>query len=156
MQLPRGFSIVVGVIFGLAVVGVVMSAVLLFRGTTPEPATANVNGALMLSCTSDADCASYCGTDACYTPVCATSTIGSAGSCTCRSTCGPVSTTNANANTNTSVRISSFTECVAAGYAVMESHPRKCAAGGVLFTEVLTNANTNVNAALNTNVTELE
>ena len=33
--------------------------------------------------------------------------------------------------------ISSFEECVAAGYPVMESYPRQCAAGGRTFVEQL-------------------
>ncbi|MFA6272400.1 MAG: PsbP-related protein [Patescibacteria group bacterium] len=66
-------------------------------------------------------------------------------------------------NTNTVVTINSFAECEAAGYPVMESYPRQCAAGGKTFTEVITNTNTsantnsgfnphsNTNTALNTN-----
>lgn len=43
---------------------------------------------------------------------------------------------NANANTDAAA-VTNFDECVAAGYPVMESYPRQCAAGGQTFTEVL-------------------
>lgn len=37
--------------------------------------------------------------------------------------------------------ITNFDECAAAGYPVMESYPRQCAANGQTFTEVITNTN---------------
>lgn len=40
-------------------------------------------------------------------------------------------------NENTNTIISNFKKCVAAGYPVMESYPRQCAAGGQTFTEVI-------------------
>jgi hypothetical protein len=58
----------------------------------------------------------------------------------------------ADTNTNSGVVINSFTECEAAGYPVMESYPRQCAAGGKTFTEVITNTNQVVNT--NRNIAE--
>lgn len=56
------------------------------------------------------------------------------------------------ANVNTSATISSFEACAAAGYPVMESHPRRCVANGQTFVEDVTNVNTgsNTNNATNT------
>lgn len=42
------------------------------------------------------------------------------------------------------VSVNSFEECVAAGNAVMESHPRQCKAGGKTFVEDIGNANAKV------------
>ena len=100
-----------GVLLGLVVVGTVVGGVLFFRGefksqiaTTPakggSASGGNTNAALQLTCNSDADCISYCGGDPNYQPTCGVSTIGGAGSCTCRSTTGVTVTTG-----NTNVRV---------------------------------------------------
>jgi hypothetical protein len=56
--------------------------------------------------------------------------------------------------------VTTFSECAAAGYPVMESHPRRCAADSRTFFEVLSNANAFINTdgasegvSLNTNIT---
>ncbi|MEK7518742.1 MAG: hypothetical protein AAB424_01965 [Patescibacteria group bacterium] len=111
MQQPKGIAVVLGVLLGLVVVGTVVGGVLFFRGefksqiaTTPakggSASGGNTNAALQLTCNSDADCISYCGGDPNYQPTCGVSTIGGAGSCTCRSTTGVTVTTG-----NTNVRV---------------------------------------------------
>lgn len=105
MQHPKGIAVVLGVILGLVVVGAVVGGVFLIRGESKTQApAANANAALQLVCSVDADCVSYCGGDPCYQPICGVTTIGAAGSCTCRSTCGPIApggNTNATTNVNT-------------------------------------------------------
>lgn len=118
MQQPKGIAVVLGVIFGLLVIGAVIGGVLLFKdeSKTKAPVT-NTNTALQLGCSVDADCSTYCGADPCYQPICGVTTIGEAGSCTCRSICGPIvtsgntnTTTNTNAsNTNTSANTNAAT-----------------------------------------------
>lgn len=105
MQQPKGIAVVLGVIFGLVVVGAVVAGILLIKGElkNPSPVT-NTNTALQLACSNDADCISYCGGDPSYQPTCGVTTIGAAGSCTCRSKSGiPATTGNTNATTSTNV-----------------------------------------------------
>lgn len=106
MQQQKGIAVVLGVILGLVVVGVVVTGILLIRKSQPiQVPISTTNTALKLSCNVDADCSTYCGADPCYQPICGVSAIGEAGSCTCRSICGPIVTggnTNAKANTNAS------------------------------------------------------
>lgn len=109
MQQPKGIAVVLGVILGLVVIGAVIAGVLLFKSESKKPIPAtNTNTALQLGCSVDSDCSSYCGVDPCFQPICGVTTIGAAGSCTCRSTCGPIvpgGNTNAAANTNTNANV---------------------------------------------------
>jgi hypothetical protein len=106
MQQPKGIAVVLGVIFGLAVVGVLIAGIFFFTRESKIPTPAgDTNVALQLSCTTDADCVSYCGADPCYQPVCGVTATGAASSCTCRSLCGPI-VTGGNNNTNGNVNIS--------------------------------------------------
>lgn len=110
MKQPKGIAVVLGVLFGLVIVGAVVGGILLFKSESKtQTPVANTNTALQLACNSDADCISYCGGDPNYQPICGVTTIGAAGSCTCRSTSGLIVpggntnvTVNANSNTNVS------------------------------------------------------
>jgi hypothetical protein len=109
MQQPKGIAVVLGVVFSLLIVGAVVGGVLLFKYESKTPLEpVNANAALQLGCTVDADCVSYCGTDPCYQPICGVTKIGAAGSCTCRSICGPI-VTGGNTNATTNVNVNSAT-----------------------------------------------
>ncbi len=112
MQQPKGNGVVLGVIFGLVVVGAVVAGILFFKSEskTQAPAT-NTNAALQLTCSRDEDCTSYCGTDPSYQPICGVTTIGTEGTCTCRAVTSNANatvnaTTNSNANGNANVNAS--------------------------------------------------
>ena len=107
MQHPRGIAVILGVVIALGIIAAVVTGVFLVQRTSPTPKTTDTNTALNLACTADADCTSYCGADPCYQPICGVTAIGAAGSCTCRSICGPIATTNSNGNTNTTVNTNS-------------------------------------------------
>ncbi len=55
------------------------------------------------------------------------------------------------ANSETVSVISSFDDCVSAGYPVMESYPRQCAVNGVTYVDTITNQNLNIDTNQNTN-----
>ena len=46
-------------------------------------------------------------------------------------------------NDNNVIRITNFEECINAGYPVMESYPRQCAANGETYVEIIVNQNLN-------------
>ncbi|MEK7631900.1 MAG: hypothetical protein AAB445_03470 [Patescibacteria group bacterium] len=106
MQHPRGIAVILGVVISLGIIAVAVTGVVLIQRKPAAPAATNTNAALNLACTIDADCSSYCGADACFQPICGTTTIGGTGSCTCRSLCGPIVPA---ANTNTSVNVNAST-----------------------------------------------
>ncbi len=145
---PSGFSVVLGVIIALVVVAGAVVGIFAY-GSRSQPAASPVNqttsvsdSVVKLDCSQDTECAAYCGLDSCYTALC-----DATKHCSCNYTCEPVPA----GDTNTSTDITTFAQCAAAGNPVQESYPRKCTAGGVTFTEVLTNSNGNVNSAANTN-----
>ena len=119
MQQPRGIAVILGVVISLGIIAVVVTGVVLIQRKPAVPAATNTNTALNLACTIDADCSSYCGADACYQPICGTTTIGGTGSCTCRSLCGPIvpaANTNASANVNASTNANINSSVSTAGW----------------------------------------
>jgi len=148
-----GFTLLLGVVLGAVVIGLVVVAVFVVRhNPSGNTSTSNANAALNLACSEDVDCVSYCGTDPCFQPICGVTTIGAAGSCTCRSTCGPLApttNTSGNANTNATVNTNITTNTSGNANVTMNTNAAKNTNTNASGTS---NSNTNVTVNLNLNV----
>jgi hypothetical protein len=127
---PRGFTTAIGIVIALVVIGGVTIWALVYSAKPQVTQTVSSNGntndtVVKVSCNTDNDCATYCGLDPNYQPIC-TIGIGTTNTCTCRAlvpltpqnlnSSQNVNFSNVNASTNANTNTSTNTNISTAGW----------------------------------------